>query len=361
MQVISRYECTILRGIAILGIILHNFCHKIPGAVEGNEFNFDITCPIQLFHEICNPNIGLLNHLLSFFGHYGVALFVFLSGYGLSVKYENACAKQPSFRGFMLHNLTKFWKYYIPGVIIYLAIYIPLKRWLPIHLPMLCVQSMFVANLIPNGGVVPYIYWYFGMAMQLYVVFWLLVRNRSVGVLFAISAVQLLAQYFAFMFLEGDQQMDIMEYFSINCLSWLMPFAAGVYVARYGYPSLMRKYRKTVICGLVALFVAGQFINYFWPFAAVCMVGFCVIIASRVSSNFIGKFLNWVGVLSAIIFVAQPTTREIFLLLNPNLASYGIVLAFAVATIVVAWLTRKIVARIDFTWLNSIIAKLENY
>jgi hypothetical protein len=37
------------------------------------------------------------------------------------------------------------------------------------------------------------------------------------------------------------------------------------------------------------------------------------------------------------------------------------VLAFAVATIVVAWLTRKIVARIDFTCLNSIIAKLENY
>ena len=35
------------------------------------------------------PDWNLPVHLLSFFGHYGVPVFLFLSAYGLVMKYEN--------------------------------------------------------------------------------------------------------------------------------------------------------------------------------------------------------------------------------------------------------------------------------
>lgn len=346
MQVISRNECTILRGIAILGIILHNFCSKLPGAVEENEFYFKLESPIQLLHEICHPTMGLLSHLFSFFGHYGVAMFVFLSGYGLAVKYEQSSSQQATFKTFFLHNLTKFWKYYIPGTIIYLVIYVPMEGWLPIHLPLLSVQSLFLANLIPSAVMVPYIYWYFGMAMQLYVVYWVCLRNRSAGMLFVIAAFQITVQYAVFTFFQAHA-IGLMAYFSVNCGSWLMLFAAGIYIARYGYPKIMRNYRKTTIALLIAIFLLGQVIDYLWPFAALCIVGLNVLIASRLNKSVLGKYIYRVGILSAIIFVAQPTTRAICLRLRPDIDSYLVVAFFVAFTLGAAWLTHKLIPKIS--------------
>ena len=36
-QLLSRAECNILRGLAILGIVLHNYCHWLGPIVKENE------------------------------------------------------------------------------------------------------------------------------------------------------------------------------------------------------------------------------------------------------------------------------------------------------------------------------------
>lgn len=87
-QLLSIAESKALRGIAILGIILHNYCHFLGFAVKENEYTFDAEKPMMMLDRLCSLNHYLFVHILSFFGHYGVPVFLFISGFGLVMKYE---------------------------------------------------------------------------------------------------------------------------------------------------------------------------------------------------------------------------------------------------------------------------------
>ena len=88
MPMLNRAECAALRGLAIIGIFLHNYCHWLPGIVRENEYQFFQRNVDGLGRVISNPDWLLPMHIVSFFGHYGVPLFFFLSGFGLVKKYE---------------------------------------------------------------------------------------------------------------------------------------------------------------------------------------------------------------------------------------------------------------------------------
>ena len=93
----EKYQMTlddtlVLRGMSILIIILHNYIHRFSNVV------FDS---------------GLFLDLISHYGHYGVPVFVFQSGYGLVMKYEK---KEVSlkFRKFMKRHADKLWLLLLP-------------------------------------------------------------------------------------------------------------------------------------------------------------------------------------------------------------------------------------------------------
>ena len=64
--------------------------HWLKGIVRENEYTFHIGNSEGMWHAMTSPDGNLPLHLLSFFGHYGVPVFLFLSGYGLVLKYENS-------------------------------------------------------------------------------------------------------------------------------------------------------------------------------------------------------------------------------------------------------------------------------
>ena len=78
-----------MRGVAIIGIFLHNYCHWLGMAVKENEYTFTAGNCRRLLEVMTQRDWNLPVHLLSFFGHYGVPVFLFLSAYGLVMKYEN--------------------------------------------------------------------------------------------------------------------------------------------------------------------------------------------------------------------------------------------------------------------------------
>ena len=87
-ELLSRAECNALRGLAIAGIFLHNYAHWLGPIVKENEYQF-FQRNVDWFNQVLiHPDANLLLHLLSFFGHYGVPVFLFLSAYGLVKKYE---------------------------------------------------------------------------------------------------------------------------------------------------------------------------------------------------------------------------------------------------------------------------------
>ena len=39
-NLLTKTECTVLRGLAIMGIMLHNYCHWLNPVVKENEYQF---------------------------------------------------------------------------------------------------------------------------------------------------------------------------------------------------------------------------------------------------------------------------------------------------------------------------------
>ena len=74
-------------------IIMHNFLHFLPPQPGENEQNFNPIRVEKYIEIIFNSPEYIFQATFSFMGHYGVQLFLFLSAYGLSVKYINSDIK----------------------------------------------------------------------------------------------------------------------------------------------------------------------------------------------------------------------------------------------------------------------------
>lgn len=73
-ELLTRAECNTLRGLAIIGIFLHNYCHWLSPVVKENEYTFTRRNVEGLSQVLAHPDAMLPLHLVSFFGHYGVPI-----------------------------------------------------------------------------------------------------------------------------------------------------------------------------------------------------------------------------------------------------------------------------------------------
>lgn len=76
-----------MKGVAILFIVLHNLLHWI-SQIKENEFSYSPEKTKLFFENLVTNADTLWMDVFSFLGWYGVATFLFLSGYGLVKKYE---------------------------------------------------------------------------------------------------------------------------------------------------------------------------------------------------------------------------------------------------------------------------------
>ena len=87
LHTLDKHSSTLYKGIAILLIVLHNFMHKLSSAKE-MEFSFS-EHGFDNFLLAMQQTPYFSTTLLSYFGHYGVQIFIFLSAYGLTKRYFN--------------------------------------------------------------------------------------------------------------------------------------------------------------------------------------------------------------------------------------------------------------------------------
>ena len=124
---LNKQDTGALKGLAILCIAIHNFCHWLPMAVHENEYVFRLEDSFKLLHYVENFRPHVLLNIFSHFGHYGVPVFLFLSGYGLVCKYERstpgglmAGAPSPALPGaaqFVRTHIVKLWQLMLPAQI----------------------------------------------------------------------------------------------------------------------------------------------------------------------------------------------------------------------------------------------------
>ena len=329
----NKKVCSALRGIAIMFIMLHNYCHWLPFAVPENEFSFDVEKYIQFWTVISWETLFI--QFFSFWGHLGVSVFVFLSGYGLVLKYDNTNIDWKSFivkhyKKLFIPMILGFITYYIVTFIYNyptnqdLSTIIPIKRFV--------AQTTLIINFLPNPHrlIEPGPYWYFGLTMQLYIIYLLLIYKRSIKIITVIA----LCVFLFSMFLENNPKLLISTKY--NFIGWLFPFIYGIMMGRRTIvvPSIRLTYLVTgITILLIPLFGYSYYTWLLIPFLVAILATHMITIMPISITN----MFDIIGKKSLYIFVLHPITRELTIQYGIAGNPYIGLTIYIILTLVLAW------------------------
>ena len=154
-------DTSALKTIGILAIVLHNFYHSLPGAVIENEFVLVPGHFQRFLNTVVDPR-QTFQTLFSYLGHFGVQLFIFLSAYGLALKYWNT----PSWSGFVRSRVRKLYPMFFLAVGLWLLLRVieyragfPAFLW--DELDELVLTTLGIITLVPGYGLPPVGPWWF--------------------------------------------------------------------------------------------------------------------------------------------------------------------------------------------------------
>ena len=357
-SLLTRAECNALRGIAILGIFLHNFCHWLNPVVKENEYQY-FQHNVDWFAQ-CAARVNELfpAHVISFFGHYGVPVFLFLSAYGLEMKYGNGQGKAPDGRrvvvsSFVRYHYLKLFKMMIVGFICFTVVDAMTAGSWHYNVAQIVGQLLMINNFYdqPDRNIWPGPFWFFGLMLQLYVVYRLLLYRRHWGWTVGLMAVCTVAQLFM------DPEGENLNYWRYNCMRGMLPFGLGLLFARYGNKVMLVNLTfgsflmSWVVCSFFIVSASGSFYTWVIVPALVCYAS--VYFIKTVSTlplpwlrARIGYVLGWLGNVSAALFVIHPAIRKVFITVSRQGDIYTGLLLYAIASLGAAWLVMKLMRHI---------------
>ena len=352
MTLLSKAQCSALRGIAIVGIFMHNYLHWLGPMVKENEYQFFQHNVDRMMVELVNPSQNLIYHLFSFFGHYGVPIFLFLSGYGLVKKYE--VPQEPSLAGMdsRISSRKFLWKHYMklfPMMLLGFVVFAMVDWATPGHHHWtwtdITAQLTMTINVFPEPDHIiwPGPYWFFGLMMQLYLIYILLLHKRHWRWTAGLILVSVILQASCCGYPEGET-LNRLRY---NFIGGMLPFGMGLLLARY--EAKMKRYNNA--CHLLAFFLSVLLVltlslNFWgWLFVPVFIVTAHVAFVRLLPMSVL-RPLVWLGALSAAIFVAHPVTRKVFIPISRHGDILDGLVLYIVATIMLSMVYRLIIERI---------------
>ena len=349
-ELLSRAECTAMRGIAILAIVLHNYCHFIGRIVKENEYQFFASNNDRLWNAITNPDELLPVHLLSYFGHYGVPVFLFLSVLGLVKKYEQ-CDNKVSTLPFIRYNYLKLLRMLIVGFSLFIIVDILTPGRFQFHWYNVVAQLLMYINVLPEPDRIiwPGIYWFFGLMIQLYIVYRvLLYRQKNIWVI-ALIAVCWLLQIFC------DPEGETLNRLRYNFIGGMLPFGLGILFARIPNVGIFYSQRGNnsfptweyfaALLVSTALIVAMSFWYQSWFFVPVFII-IGTIALVKVMPKWMLSIITWVGSISAAMFVAHPIARKLFITVAWKQDIYDGLMLYVIAVIALSWAVKQLIDRI---------------
>ena len=308
---LTKEDTLLLKGLAITAIVLHNIYHNYIGSITENEFEFHPESFNSFWRLFLHPDISIFNNFFSFYGHYGVPLFFFFSGYGLTKKYQNIYI-DTNFFCFIKEHIKKLWLLFVPLLLLFIIIF-SLKSFYN-HEILDAINKIghvllhafyritFIGNFIP--GEAEWLFgpwWFFSAILQLYIIYWLFLRKASSPTLASIGVVCILFQIIIYW--ENPIWLALIRH---NFPAWLPALILGILWAR----SDKREIPVAIVCFLVALCFAADGNFYSWLlFSPLFFLPF--LLASSIIKK--GKRLKsifvWLGKQSASLFAVNGFVR----------------------------------------------------
>lgn len=302
---LKKHECDILKGWAIIAIALHNFCHWLPNSSAENEFTWKAERTLYFLYHFGDNHIV---NLFSFWGHYGVIIFVFLTGYGLSVKYNKKNERIRTLTFIYVHY-KKLLLLLVPGLFSYYLIsWIYLSNF-SFNVSQIISQLLLIINLIPSKilQIRPGPYWYFGLTMQFYIVFILFIYKQKLHKLLVITLICIFCLYYC----AGHYQ--TMEWCKYNFIGSAIPFTIGIFAGRIKLViEDQSKKNYYIILSIAMLLLFLSELNYYsWLTSSIFVIIIAISFLKCTKKLFISKAMQSIGNISHIIFVVHPLVREI--------------------------------------------------
>ncbi len=221
-----------------------------------------VFCHLRSYISVIN-NSAVLSSAFVAFGYVSVALFFFISGYGLGSQYDN---KKDYMKCFMQNRVLTTYVKYILFVFGYALLFLISDNF---NLKQFALSFVWGNTIVING-------WYFQVTLIFYILFWLVFRtkynaNLKISMLFAVSVA-----YCAICIIIG---IESHWYQSVICL----PFGVWYYYILNGKFEKANKLREK---------------NIFWISISKLVIGiFLILLRICVPTNvYIGCILLTVGV-----------------------------------------------------------------
>ena len=302
---ISKQDTTLFKAIGILLIVFHNYFNWIPPTIHINEFIFSAEAIKNLYNGIIHTPFETINLLFSFFGHYGVQIFIFISGVGLT---RAMLHKKTKYGTYILHRLKPLYAMLIVAIVFYFLSRIVMdyyilhsKDWLDLLWKLLLIHT-----LIPHQGLsINGPWWFLGLIFQLYLLFPLLfniIRKINLKGVIAICLFSFACTYmviYVFPVPEGI-------YWMANSIAHLPEFAFGIFVAM----NFSKKIHPAIFVSALIVFILGNFYKIFFPLSFLSITIILYFIVSKLitiinKSKWLTKALLNIGTLSMAIFITH--------------------------------------------------------
>lgn len=300
---ISGSESQAMRGVAILCIVLHNFLHLTLPTIE-NEFSYSELRTDTFVDSLTTHPAWALADAMSFLGWYGVAVFIFLSGYGLARKYECGNSRELPIWQFIKEHWLKVFKLMVVPMLIFMVVWSCFNgKIFPIE--KLLQQLALIGNIAFPTSVQPGVYWFFGLIFQLYIIYRLFIYRRSKRFILHLNIIALAIFVILWLFCSEETMAAVRH----NCIGWILPFSLGAMFARHDFSKLFTK-RWVMWLILLISGVTLTLMNYnpaLWYFSPI------VAIVASISLAKLWRGGVWLGALSSTIFAIHPIVRYIAL------------------------------------------------
>jgi len=352
MNMLTRTECTAMRGLAIMAIVLHNYCHFIGRIVKENEYQFLSHNNDLLWDRLMHPDELLPAHLLSYFGHYGVPVFLFLSGYGLVAKYEHQLSQPVGVLRFARYNYLKLLRMLVVGLTLFIMVDAVTPGRFSFHWYNIVAQLLMYINVLPNpeGIIWPGIYWFFGLMMQFYLVYRLLLYRRGTAPVLVLVALCWLLQVVC---TPDGETLNRLRY---NCIGGMLPFGLGILACRWQHRFAglqVSRWLWALGALLSAVLVTAMSFNFHtWLWVPLVVVAGSIALVKALPPQALHG-LAMVGSLSAAMFVAHPIARKLFITVAWKGDIYDGLALYLLATVGLAWAVRQVISRLPAPHLDE--------
>ncbi len=341
-QTLTIRDTNIMKGISMLMIMFHNYFHQITPKTGENEFHFSVDYFQRLIGFLASEPLHAVRHLFSYFGHYGVQIFIVVSSYGLYISYKD---RDIQWLSFMKKRILKLYPTLLIGIVFVVTIYVISSSRFPsvFLVKESLIKLTLLYGFIPGSALsVSGPWWFFSAIVQLYAFFPLLKRIVKK---FGANSMLVIAFIFIGLTIAFNTFVNIPN-FSIyfTFVGQIPVFALGIYFAAR---TEIRIPLWAFLAALVVFAAANIYeLAYYFSFVSVSILLLSVMIwiipfIERFKN--LSNFLVFTGSISLFLFVIHGTLRSPFITLaedypNPFLAIALSIIFVALSYMIALWI-----------------------